>query len=147
MLAQPAPGALKPLPRPRRIDADGLGDRLSGLDPLMEVAFRESIPEAKDRRQAVFLSSHILSQVEALGYRVGILRDESSSTRARWASSATSALTGWGRSCRPSRDEGTDSLDDDSEPLAQSASSPAAALDHLANLVVQPRVHVPVLSP
>jgi len=46
----------------------------SGLDPLMEMAFRESVHEAKERGQTVFLSSHILSEVEALCDRVGILR-------------------------------------------------------------------------
>jgi len=51
-----------------------LDEPTSGLDPLMEVAFRESIREAKLRGQAVFLSSHILSEVEALCDRVGILR-------------------------------------------------------------------------
>ncbi|MGO9489250.1 MAG: ATP-binding cassette domain-containing protein [Solirubrobacteraceae bacterium] len=52
-----------------------LDEPTSGLDPLMEVAFRESIHEAKGRGQTVFLSSHILSEVEALCDRVGILRD------------------------------------------------------------------------
>jgi ABC-2 type transport system ATP-binding protein len=51
-----------------------LDEPTSGLDPLMEVAFRDSIREAKARGQAVFLSSHILSEVEALCDRVGILR-------------------------------------------------------------------------
>jgi ABC-2 type transport system ATP-binding protein len=46
----------------------------SGLDPLMEVVFRECVGEAKERGQTVFLSSHILSEVEALCDRVGILR-------------------------------------------------------------------------
>jgi ABC-2 type transport system ATP-binding protein len=46
----------------------------SGLDPLMEVRFRETVREAKEHGQAVFLSSHILSEVEALCDRVGILR-------------------------------------------------------------------------
>src|ERR1700677_2097271 len=46
----------------------------SGLDPLMERAFRGSVHEARDRGQTVFLSSHILSEVEALCDRVGILR-------------------------------------------------------------------------
>jgi ABC-2 type transport system ATP-binding protein len=50
-----------------------LDEPTSGLDPLMEVAFRESVVEAKDRGQTVFLSSHILSEVEALCDRVGIL--------------------------------------------------------------------------
>jgi ABC-2 type transport system ATP-binding protein len=51
-----------------------LDEPTSGLDPLMEVAFRETVSEAKRRGQTVFLSSHILSEVEALCDRVGILR-------------------------------------------------------------------------
>ena len=41
----------------------------------MEVAFRDCVKEAKERGQTVFLSSHILSEVEALCDRVGILRE------------------------------------------------------------------------
>jgi ABC-2 type transport system ATP-binding protein len=52
-----------------------LDEPTSGLDPLMEVAFRETVLEAKQRSQTVFLSSHILSEVEALCDRVGILRE------------------------------------------------------------------------
>ncbi len=52
-----------------------LDEPTSGLDPLMEQAFRHSIDEAKERHQTVFLSSHILSEVEALCDRVGILRE------------------------------------------------------------------------
>jgi ABC-2 type transport system ATP-binding protein len=52
-----------------------LDEPTSGLDPLMELAFRECVEEAKERGQTVFLSSHILSEVEALCDRVGILRD------------------------------------------------------------------------
>jgi ABC-2 type transport system ATP-binding protein len=52
-----------------------LDEPTSGLDPLMEVAFRASVAEAKERGQTVFLSSHILSEVEALCDRVGILRE------------------------------------------------------------------------
>jgi ABC-2 type transport system ATP-binding protein len=51
-----------------------LDEPTTGLDPLMEQAFRQCIHEAKDRGQTVFLSSHILSEVEALCDRVGILR-------------------------------------------------------------------------
>jgi ABC-2 type transport system ATP-binding protein len=57
-----------------RADLLLLDEPTSGLDPLMEMAFRESINEAKGRGQTVFLSSHILSEVEALCDRVGILR-------------------------------------------------------------------------
>ena len=52
-----------------------LDEPTSGLDPLMERAFRRCIHEARDRGQTVFLSSHIMSEVEALCDRVGILRD------------------------------------------------------------------------
>lgn len=52
-----------------------LDEPTSGLDPLMEQAFRHCIHEARERGQTVFLSSHILSEVEALCDRVGILRD------------------------------------------------------------------------
>jgi len=51
-----------------------LDEPTSGLDPLMEAAFRACIEEAKARGQTVFLSSHILSEVEALCDRVGILK-------------------------------------------------------------------------
>ena len=52
-----------------------LDEPTSGLDPLMEQAFRQCVHEARDRGQTVFLSSHIMSEVEALCDRVGILRD------------------------------------------------------------------------
>jgi ABC-2 type transport system ATP-binding protein len=58
-----------------RADLLVLDEPTSGLDPLMEIAFRETVHEAKRRGQTVFLSSHILSEVEALCDRIGILRD------------------------------------------------------------------------
>jgi ABC-2 type transport system ATP-binding protein len=58
-----------------RADLLILDEPTSGLDPLMEVAFRDTVHEAKARGQTVFLSSHILSEVEALCDRVGILRE------------------------------------------------------------------------
>jgi ABC-2 type transport system ATP-binding protein len=57
-----------------RADLLLLDEPTSGLDPLMEVAFRNSVIEAKERGQTVLLSSHILSEVELLCDRVGILR-------------------------------------------------------------------------
>jgi len=57
-----------------RPDLMVLDEPTSGLDPLMEQAFRQCVREARDRGQSVFLSSHILSEVEALCDRVGILR-------------------------------------------------------------------------
>jgi ABC-2 type transport system ATP-binding protein len=58
-----------------RADLLLLDEPTSGLDPLMEMAFRDCVMEAKARGQTVFLSSHILSEVEAVCDRVGILRD------------------------------------------------------------------------
>ncbi|HEV2377632.1 MAG TPA: ABC transporter ATP-binding protein [Streptosporangiaceae bacterium] len=58
-----------------RADLLMLDEPTSGLDPLMEQAFRTCVQEARERGQTVFLSSHILSEVEALCDRVGILRD------------------------------------------------------------------------
>jgi len=52
-----------------------LDEPTSGLDPLMEAVFCDTVTEARDRGQTVFLSSHILSEVEALCDRVGILRE------------------------------------------------------------------------
>jgi ABC-2 type transport system ATP-binding protein len=51
-----------------------LDEPTSGLDPIMEQAFRQCVAEARAEGQAVFLSSHILSEVEALCDRVSILR-------------------------------------------------------------------------
>lgn len=46
----------------------------TGLDPIMEQAFKQSVLEAKANGQTVFLSSHILEEVEALCDRIAILR-------------------------------------------------------------------------
>ena len=47
----------------------------SGLDPLMTAEFQDCLREAKQRGQTVFLSSHILSEVEAVCDRVAVLRE------------------------------------------------------------------------
>lgn len=46
----------------------------SGLDPLMEQVFQEYVQSAKDAGKTVLLSSHILSEVEKLCDKVGIIR-------------------------------------------------------------------------
>jgi ABC-2 type transport system ATP-binding protein len=51
-----------------------LDEPTSGLDPLMEEVFRECVAQERDRGRTVLLSSHILSEVEALCDRVSIIR-------------------------------------------------------------------------
>jgi len=57
-----------------RADLLILDEPTSGLDPLMEQTFRDCVQEGKRDGQTIFLSSHILSEVEALSDRVAILR-------------------------------------------------------------------------
>jgi ABC-2 type transport system ATP-binding protein len=58
-----------------RADLLILDEPTAGLDPLMEAVFRETLAEAKQRGQGILLSSHILSEVEAVCDRVGLLRE------------------------------------------------------------------------
>lgn len=58
-----------------RADLLILDEPTSGLDPLMEQVFRDAVKEAKSRGQTIFLSSHILEEVEALCDRVAVLRE------------------------------------------------------------------------
>jgi ABC-2 type transport system ATP-binding protein len=51
-----------------------LDEPTSGLDPLMEEVFRQVIEEDRQQDRTVLLSSHILSEVEALCDRVSIIR-------------------------------------------------------------------------
>lgn len=51
-----------------------LDEPTSGLDPLMEATFREVVHEMKSEGRTILLSSHILSEVEALSDRVSIIR-------------------------------------------------------------------------
>lgn len=51
-----------------------LDEPSSGLDPLMQQTFYQLMQEARADGRTVFLSSHILSEVQAICDRVGILR-------------------------------------------------------------------------
>jgi len=52
-----------------------LDEPTSGLDPLMEQVFQECVNEQKAAGKSIFLSSHILSEVEKLCDRVGLIRE------------------------------------------------------------------------
>ena len=52
-----------------------LDEPTSGLDPLVQQSFFEIVREAKGEGRTVFLSSHILSEVERSADRVAIIRD------------------------------------------------------------------------
>lgn len=52
-----------------------LDEPTSGLDPLIQQVFYAVIREAKEEGRTVFLSSHILSEVEKTCDRVAIIRD------------------------------------------------------------------------
>jgi ABC-2 type transport system ATP-binding protein len=52
-----------------------LDEPTSGLDPLMENVFQEALGDARRRGASVLLSSHILTEVEALADRLSIIRD------------------------------------------------------------------------
>lgn len=52
-----------------------LDEPTSGLDPLVQQTFLEMVAEAKAAGQTVFMSSHIMSEVEAIADRVAIIRE------------------------------------------------------------------------
>jgi len=52
-----------------------LDEPTSGLDPLTQQVFFELVREERDRGTTVFLSSHVLSEVERACSRVGIIRE------------------------------------------------------------------------
>jgi len=58
--------------RPRVLILD---EPTGGLDPLNQQTFYALVREARERGATIFLSSHVLSEVEAVCDRVGIIRE------------------------------------------------------------------------
>jgi ABC-2 type transport system ATP-binding protein len=52
-----------------------LDEPTSGLDPLVQETFYELVSEATQRGGTVFLSSHVLSEVQHMADRVGLIRE------------------------------------------------------------------------
>ena len=60
------------LPAPKLLIMD---EPTSGLDPLIQQTFYDILREENKRGMTIFLSSHVLSEVQKLCDRVAILRD------------------------------------------------------------------------
>lgn len=52
-----------------------LDEPTSGLDPLMQQEFLAMVRDARDAGQTVFMSSHVLAEVQQVADRVAIVRD------------------------------------------------------------------------
>jgi ABC-2 type transport system ATP-binding protein len=52
-----------------------LDEPTTGLDPLMQQIFRDLVKEARERGATVFLSSHVLPEVQEICDRIGVVHD------------------------------------------------------------------------
>ncbi len=52
-----------------------LDEPTTGLDPLMQQIFRDLVREARDRGATIFLSSHVLPEVQEICDRIGVVHD------------------------------------------------------------------------
>ena len=81
-----------------------LDEPTAGLDPLMESMFRGVIHDWRGEGRSVLLSSHILSEAEALSDRLSIIRDGRVVETGTLAAAATPAAhVGHAQSCAPRR--------------------------------------------
>jgi ABC-2 type transport system ATP-binding protein len=51
-----------------------LDEPTEGLDPLMQASFYDLLAEARGRGRTIFMSSHVLSEVERVCERIGLIR-------------------------------------------------------------------------
>jgi ABC-2 type transport system ATP-binding protein len=51
-----------------------LDEPTSGLDPFLQQEFQRMVHEARDGGQTIFMSSHVMSEVQQVADRVGIIR-------------------------------------------------------------------------
>ena len=52
-----------------------LDEPTAGLDPLLQHEYQEMLREEREQGKTIFMSSHVMSEVEATCDRVGIIRD------------------------------------------------------------------------
>lgn len=52
-----------------------LDEPTGGLDPLVQQEFHAMVTEATSRGQTVFLSSHVMSELEQVAERIGVIRE------------------------------------------------------------------------
>jgi ABC-2 type transport system ATP-binding protein len=52
-----------------------LDERTSGLDPVLQEEFRELLAERKAGGASIWLTSHVMAEVERAADRVGLIRD------------------------------------------------------------------------
>ena len=52
-----------------------LDEPTTGLDPLMQQGFRDLVKESRDRGATIFLSSHVLPEVQEICDRIGVVHD------------------------------------------------------------------------
>jgi ABC-2 type transport system ATP-binding protein len=52
-----------------------LDEPTSGLDPFLQQEFALMVAEARDAGQTIFMSSHVLGEVQQVADRVGIIRE------------------------------------------------------------------------
>ncbi|WP_242427564.1 AAA family ATPase [Streptomyces sp. Root431] len=61
-----------------------LDEPTSGLDPLVQQTFLDLVSKTAAAGRTVFMSSHVMSEVEAVADRIGIIRDGASSPSTPW---------------------------------------------------------------